>query len=104
MAWEISHAPEAWDTARTNLEGWTRDKLVEALTDDAFEAAEKNGGDGTVAADILGDLIHEHPRDILVDLCMEAISLHNTCDNGGHAFWIDAEGYHTVSVEGDARW
>ncbi len=50
MAWEISHAPEAFDTARRNLEGWSRDRLVEALTDDAFEAAESNGSDGMEAA------------------------------------------------------
>ncbi len=98
MAWEISHAPEAFDTARRNLEGWSRDRLVEALTDDAFEAAESNEQDGPLAAEILGDLIHESPKDILVDLCMEAISLHGTCDNGGHAFWIDREGHHTVAV------
>lgn len=98
MAWEISHAPEAFDTARRNLEGWSRDSLVEALTDDAFEAAESNGQDGQTAADILGELIHESPADILVDLCMEAISLHGTCDNGGHRFWIDREGFHTVGV------
>lgn len=98
MAWEISHSPEAWDNARANLETWDRDRLVEALTDDAFEAAESNGSDGMEAADILRELIEDHPTDILVDLCMEAISLHNTCDNGGFNFWIDREGFHTVPV------
>jgi hypothetical protein len=108
MAWEISHAPAAWDAARTNLEGWTRDKLVEALTDDAFEAAEGNGQDGKLAADMLGDIIAEGdvPHDTLVDMAVHSIELHMTCDNGGFNFYVDREGYHTVPCgsEDDARW
>ncbi len=99
MAWEISHAPEAWDTARKNLEGWSRDSLTEALTDDAFELAEQTGHtDPQDAADVLAELIADTPHDLLVDLCMEAIAVHRTCDNGGHNFWIDREGFHTVGV------
>ena len=108
MAWEISHAPEAWTAVRENLEGWTRDDLVEALTDDAFEAAESNGQCGEAAADMLGELLDNEQtvgHDTLVDLCVEAISLHNTCDNGGHNFYIDREGHHTVPCSSeDPRW
>ena len=105
MAWEISHMTEAWDAARTNLDGWSRDRIVEALTDDAFECAEQNGQDGAAAADILRSMIEETdhtgriqmvPHDVLVDMAIHTIGLHNTCTNGGHEFYIDREGYHTV--------
>ncbi len=107
MAWEISHSPEAWDAARTNLEGWTRDQLVEALTDDAFEAAENNEQSGSEAADLLGDLLEENEvaHDTLVDMAIRSIELHMTCTNGGHEFYIDREGYHTVECStDDPRW
>lgn len=100
MAWEISHTQEAWDNARHNLGLWDRDKLIQALSDDAFELAEQ--GDHTDPADAaaaLEELLEDTPRDLLVDLCMTTIEDHRTCSNGGHSFWIDREGYHTVMVD-----
>lgn len=100
MAWEISHSQEAWDNARHNLGLWDADKLREALTDDAFELAEQGGHtDPADAAAALAELLVDTPQDLLVDLCMTTIEDHRTCCNGGHSFWIDREGFHTVPVD-----
>ena len=99
MAWEISHSVEAWDNARRNLGEWDRERLILAITDDAFEAAEqREDGDPMQAADSVRELIGELPHDLLVDRAVELIEEHRTCDNGGFSFWIDREGFHTVSV------
>ncbi len=99
MAWEISHTPEAWENARNNLEYlWNRKQIIDALADDAFEAQEEAGFEtGPDAADVLRDLLSDTPQDLLIDMAMSSISLHNTCTNGGHSFYIDRQGLHTVS-------
>ena len=38
------------------------------------------------------------PHDILVDRAYELIEQNGTCDNGGWAYWIDREGFHTVEL------
>lgn len=81
MAWEISHAPEAWDNVRTQLETWTAEKLINALVDDSYQVS----------------TLQHISFDTLVDLVIANIRKHNTCDNGGHYFWIDQKGYHKVS-------
>lgn len=99
MAWEISHTPEAWDAAARNLREWDRERLIEALTDDAFEAAEEAGDDDPqAAADARWLDVNELPHDLLVDAALGCIEEHGTCSNGGHAFWIDRQGFHTVPV------
>jgi len=39
------------------------------------------------------------PQDILADEALKRIEENNTADTGGHAVWIDQEGYHTVPVD-----
>lgn len=103
MAWEISHTQEAWDNARSNLEHWTRDRLITALADDAFEAQEEGGHDNAdQAADVLRDVLANADQCDLVEMTIASISTHQTCSNGGHDFWIDRQGYHTVSVSLEA--
>lgn len=100
MAWEISHTHEAWANARHNLSLWERDDLIQALSDDAFELAEQ--GDHTDPADaarVLEELLEDSPKDLIVEMCIRTIEDHQTCSNGGHNFWIDREGYHTVPVD-----
>jgi hypothetical protein len=100
MAWEISHSQEAFDNARHNLALWDRDKLIDALSDDAFELAEQGGhSDPADAAQAVLELLEDTPQDLLVDICMTTIEDHRTCSNGGHDFWIDREGFHTVPVD-----
>ncbi len=108
MAWEISHSPEAWDNAARNLATWDREQLIEALTDDAFEEQEEAGSDNPqLAADTLRELLENADgfgnalvaHDTLVDMALRTIERHNTCSNGGHDFWIDRQGFHTVPVD-----
>lgn len=99
MAWEISHSQGAWDTARANLEHWSCEALIAALADDVFEAQEEGGHDnGSEAADVLRDVLADADQCDLVEMAIASISTHQTCSNGGHDFWIDRQGYHTVSV------
>jgi hypothetical protein len=37
------------------------------------------------------------PHDILADRVFELIESNDTCDNGGFAYWIDREGFHSAS-------
>jgi len=99
MAWEISHSQEAWDNARYNLTKWDKERLINALVDDTYEAAEANEEDAESAADARRIALSDLPEDMLVEACMNSIAAHMTCDNGGFNFWIDREGYHTVSVD-----
>ena len=100
MAWEISHAPEAFDNARTNLTAWSREKLIEAISDNAFEVSEQ--GDSPIMpfthAEQVKHNMESKSQEELVEHCMELIRENGTCDNGGYNFYIDREGYHMVSV------
>lgn len=89
MAWGHSHTAEAYDNARANLETWPKRRLAQALAD-----IEGNRG---------ARFYRTLDRDTLVDACMEAIEATNLCDNGGGVFWIDPEGYHTVSCGREGR-
>ena len=103
MAWEISHTAQAWANVRARLtRTWKRKELIDALCDDLFESVEADSGDegcrtASDAALILRRELSGAPHDALVQSVMDAIERHNTCDNGGHRFWIDRKGYHTVS-------
>jgi hypothetical protein len=39
------------------------------------------------------------PHDILVDRAFELVEQNNACENGGHGYWIDREGFHVVWVK-----
>lgn len=106
MAWQISHSPEAWDDARAELETWPAADLINALCDDRFETVEPKGGahHAARASDALRSRLEYLAKwcgshDALVDLAIEAIERNGLCSNGGHKFWIDPEGYHTVDLE-----
>ena len=97
MAWEISMNAEGWDQVSRNVYGMTVSDLVEAIVDDEFEKATPDDIDSFLAAR------KQHyagvPQDCLASHAMELIRENNTCDNGGHAVWIDKEGYQTVPVD-----
>jgi len=104
MAWEISHSAEAWDNARANLEAMGSERIINALADEAYHDACEADADGERAADECRARLASLPLDILVDAAMGSIRRHNTCDSGGHKFWIDRQGYHTVSVADPSEW
>ena len=100
MAWSISITAEGWAGIRDALDEWSREQLIEAITDDKFEAvyAKADQHHAQRAADAEGKRIGDLPHDILADRAFELIESNGTCDNGGFAYWIDREGYHKVTL------
>ena len=102
MAWEISMTAEGWRLVWEELTTkWTQEQLIQAIVDDEYESIEHIVGRNLL--DCIDWLHHKAElgrlaHDILVNECMELIEEHNTCDNGGHAVWIDREGYHRVTI------
>ena len=103
MTWEISHTAEAWQNAQHNLFHMDRENLIAAITDDKFEYVEHVGSieNASRAANALRERIKELPQEALVDLALENIHEHMNCSNGGWEFYIDREGYWTVSIDED---
>lgn len=102
MAWEISITAEGWADIRTALDSWTSEALIEALADDTLEAKLAAGVDqetAETAATLRREQLARLPQDILADAAFELIQEHNTCDNGGWAYWIDREGFHKVVLD-----
>ena len=100
MAWEICISAEGWTEIREKLETWDRDALIAAITDDKFEAVYAKADDHHAkrAADAERKRLERLPHDVLFERAFELIEQNNTCDNGGWAYWIDREGYHTVEL------
>lgn len=100
MAWEICISAEGWVELREAMESWDRDSLIEAITDDKFEAVYKKADHQHAerAANAERKRLQRLPHDLLVDRAFELIEQNNTCDNGGWAYWIDREGYHRVEL------
>jgi hypothetical protein len=88
MVWEHSYAPEAYDDAWEQLNLWSAENLAKAYA--AF--TESNDEVDFVAEAVL----ETYSKDVLVDLCMQAIRTTRLCDNGGWAMWIDEEGFWKV--------
>jgi len=101
MAWSISITTEGWQEIRENLEDWSREELIEAITDDKFEAVYDKAGQEHAerAAAAERKRLEQLPHDLLVDRAYELIEENDTCDNGGWAYWLDREGYHKVQLE-----
>lgn len=100
MAWSISITAEGWTEIRNALDEWSRERLIEAITDDKFEAVYEraNQHHAQRAADAERKRICGLPHDVLADRAFELIEFNNTCDNGGFAYWIDREGCHKVTL------
>lgn len=100
MAWSISISPEGWNEIHEALETWTAEALVNAISDDKFEAVYKKAdlNHATRAADAERKRLESVPHDVLVDVAYELISQNDTSDNGGFAYWIDREGCHKVHL------
>jgi hypothetical protein len=100
MAWEISISAEGWTEIREQLEAWDRDALIAAIADDKFEAVcqQADQHHAERAANAERGRLKQLPHDILVDRAFELIEQNGTCDNGGWAYWIDREGFHTVQL------
>ena len=99
MAWEISHAPEAWDNVRTNLQHWSAGDLLDALQECKWQELTREGMDPDDADEPAIEYrqsLSAAPVDDLAAACVAQIESHNTCSTGGHDFWIDPEGFFEV--------
>lgn len=100
MAWAISISAEGWQQIRTELESWSRESLITAITDDTFEHVEERADQhhATRAASAERKRLADLPHDLLADRAFELVEQNNTCDNGGFGYWIDREGVHKVHL------
>jgi hypothetical protein len=100
MAWSISISAEGWAEIREQLEGWHRERLVAAITDDRFEHALERAGErhAARAAEAERRRLEAVPHDALVDRAYDLVAQTNTCDSGGWSYWVDREGYHKVHL------
>lgn len=101
MAWSISIVAEGWAEIREKLERWSREALIDAITDDKYEMVDEQTGQehAECAAAAERKRLANLPHDILVDRAFELIEQNNTSDNGGWAYWIDREGFHKVCLD-----
>lgn len=113
MAWEISMGSDGWETLRESLGCLPKGDLVAALAcgDVGMRSAQ---GDDQVDADELAQnsvaLLSERmshyvslPMDVLRDAAMAMIEEHRTCENGGHAIYIDPDGDFKVELSAAAE-
>lgn len=105
MAWSISHTEEAWEIAelRLSLKKWLP-TIRKALIDDDLEAWEEadDGSDIRSADEVIRDSRASYrglSQEELVGIMLDRIREHMTCTNGGHEFYLDRQGYHTVPLE-----
>lgn len=98
MAWAISISSEGWHQIKTELDSWSRDSLIDAITDDTFERVEDVADQyhAQRAASAERKRLADVPHEVLVDRAYELVEQNDTCDNGGWAYWIDREGFHKV--------
>jgi hypothetical protein len=103
--WEISHTREAWENVRLRLSlKKYRKTMIEALlADDAAVMEESDdGADGFDYEKWRRQAIHKYrgfSHSALVDAVMDRIEDHRCCANGGYEFYLDRDGWYSVSVE-----
>ena len=101
MAWEISIKQEGWQELHKQCHLQDKETLAKGLADYNYETFH-----GT-----FNKTPNPHhkgywnwkklvtlPHDILADAVYKCIETVNTCDNGGFKYWIDWEGYHTITL------
>ena len=100
MAWEWSHAPEAYDDARTNLENQDHEFLAVCLAE--WQGSRRNGFDWNLSNRYDKSLAwaQAQTNETLAELIWDRMSSEDggrTCDNGGFDAWACPYGCHTVS-------
>jgi hypothetical protein len=89
MAWEWSHASEAYSYANEQLRKLSRDELVEIYNEWAMKI-EFNADPSDFTDEALADIIWAHAS---------GYEHGRTCDNGGGALWLCPYGCHTVDLD-----
>lgn len=106
MAWEISITPDGWEAIYNALQRMTREELIDAIIEDN-ESKRQNFRDHVRWNRIEAKKVPKIKRDdlerlypnTLTDIAYELVQANNTCKNGGYEYWIDVDGYHTVTIE-----
>lgn len=97
MTMEISHTPEAWETALKNLSNARKTPLKhlrEALLLDDEAIWRRSDSEDPFSPSDYSKL----DRDQLIELILERIRDHRSCTNDFEEFYMDRTGYYTVSV------
>lgn len=100
MSWEISITADGWQELRAAVHRLPRSELVTAILDDRIGKVESRGGlyHGIRAGLARWRNLRWAAHDTLADCAFDLMTENNTCDNGGYRYWIDAEGYHKVTL------
>ena len=118
MTWEISHAPEAWESFERGLMAQRPAWLIEAIATckaDRQEELDKAFWDACFHLDIDDDNIDAVPAwqwsydravlglldtatDELVDECIRWTKRNRCCDNGGFVFYVDQGGFYSIDL------
>lgn len=108
MAWEISISQEGWAEIESKLKEWSKERLVEALSDDYLEYLEEEDTETPyLHMKEMEDKVNQYRKQLndiydqesLAEEALLMVERNNTCDNGGFAYWIDREGYHKVHLD-----
>ncbi len=101
MAWEINISAQGWVEIREKLNEWDKESLIAAIADDKFEHVYGMAGfdHANRACEAEKQRLADLPLDLFADRAFQLIEQNNTCENGGHGFWIDREGFHVVFLE-----
>lgn len=92
MAWSISMTQEGWANVHANLQRKSIQWLAEAL------AADADPDEYEVELIKFIRAGYMFGSEYLADEALKRIEENDLCDRGGHAVWVDKEGYHTVEV------
>lgn len=103
MSWEISHTQQAWYNVRSRLglKKWIV-PMRRALVIDDVAKWKTDEDDQRPEAQVIKEgetkyKTYAHPQ--LVEETMLRIEDHRTCSNGGHEFYLDREGWYSVSCD-----
>ncbi len=105
MSWEISHSPKVWDDLRQTIRDMyaadyetAHEWLCEALAYARCATVEHDGIESWKSAleQKMTSLVRLTP-DVIEDAIIEQIQETNTTSNGGFDFYIDRNGWYTIT-------
>jgi hypothetical protein len=103
LSWEISHTQEAWENVRErlSLKKWIV-PMRRALVIDDVAKWKTDEEDQRFEQQVIevGEAKYKNcSHQQLVEVTMLRIEDHRTCSNGGHEFYLDREGWYSVSCD-----
>lgn len=103
MSWEISHTADAWDNVeqRLALKKWIVPMRRALVIDDVakWKTDEEDRRPEFQVIKVATAVYRDYAHQRLVEETMNRIQDHRTCSNGGHEFYLDREGWYSVSCD-----